>query len=114
MKIKAVFLIACVTAVAIPVAVWPQAVTVQAEGFTDSHDIAYEVIRSMGSYIQGLDYPDEWTTYAMSVGSYGEYSVQLRARGDLNETVKLRVILTATGSGETQTRELEYVGTGMT
>lgn len=114
MRKKSVLFIACLAAVAIPAAVRSQAITVEAENFTNSHDIGYQVIQSLGYYIQGLDYPDEWTTYTMSVSSYGLYSVAVVARGDPNETVKLQVILTGVVSSSTQTLDIEFVGTGMT
>lgn len=98
----------------IPASISAQIITIQAEAFADSNDIAYGVIRSLGAYIEGLDYPDEWVEYELfGLSAFGEYSVRVTIRGTENTLCELSLILTGGDSGDTQTCDFAFVGTGM-
>jgi len=96
----------------VPAGAWAQTLTIQAEYFTASHDIDYAPIASAGSYLTGLDYPDEWTEYALGVSSYGLYSVQMYCRGDLGVDYIIRLIMTPMGTGDVQSVDIEFRGAG--
>jgi hypothetical protein len=111
---KIILFVACLVGAAVPVSVFPQTITIQTENFTNSRDLDYELIRNMGYYLGGLDFPDEWTEYTIGVSSYGYYSARMLARGQLNVTYRLQMVLTGDDSGGTQTCNFTFVGTGTT
>ena len=96
----------------------PQTNQVEAENYTDFHDMAYEVIRGIpdpdcsGGYILiGLDFPDEWTSYDSCIDSAGVYSTTLLCRGDLGIPYRLRLIIEEPGA-EPQEVEFDFTGAG--
>lgn len=84
----------------IAVPLFAQKSVVEAERFLDSNDIAFEEIREEtipacggGRVLKGLDHPQEWTEYKLTVDETGWYSVLLRCRGDEGQRYKLRLLV---------------------
>lgn len=95
-----------------------QTVFIEAENYTDYHDITYEIIRSVpgsscsGGYVLiGLDYPDEWTAYDAAVDSAGVYSVTLLCRGDIGVQYRLHLLLEEAGE-DPQVVDFNFTGAG--
>ncbi len=109
---KRVLLVVCLFCLVAPLSAAAQVLTVQAENYAASHDIDYEVIRPLGSYLYGLDYVDEWTEYPLTVSNFGYYSIAMLVRGDFAVQYNLSVIFTAAGSGDVQTCNVSFTGTG--
>lgn len=106
-----IIIVASLAGLLIPASVFAQISTLQAETFTDSHDIAYAVIQSAGSILLGLDYPGEWTEYQLGLSKFGEYSVHLTIKGDDRVPYELSLTL-ADISGNAQTCDFTFVGVG--
>ncbi len=106
--------IACLVSATWSAAAFSQVVLVETETYAGCHDIANIAITPIGSYLWGLDYPDEWSEYAIEIADHAFYEVQMTARAALDQSCTLRAIFTATDSGNIQTCDLTYVRTGMT
>lgn len=109
---KRVLLVVGLLGLIAPLPAVAQVLTLQAEYYTASHDIDYDVIQSLSGYLFGLDYGDEWTEYHLTVNSWGEYSVSMLVRGNLGAAYQLRLIFTADGSGNEQTINVPFTGSG--
>lgn len=114
----AIFIVVTVM-MAIPAQPGAQTITVEAENFTVSHDIAYEVIRSASSsscsggyWLIGLDYNGEWVQYNLPVGSFGYYQPRLRCMGDIGSPFTLILTVYPPKLGDPQTSTFNFTGTG--
>lgn len=103
----------------IPISTRSEEIIIEAEDFTDYHDIANDTIKSIpgsgcsGGYILvGLDYPDEWVAYPTDVDSHGVYSARAWFRGNLGQEYNLQLALIPDTTGDTQTIDFTFVGTG--
>lgn len=111
-RMKKTLLAVCILFLFVPAAAGAQTITVQAEYYTAKHDIDYIPISAAGYYLQGLDYTDEWTEYAVGVSNYGQYSVQMYCRGDTGVNYLIRLILTPMGTGDPVSVDIPFRGTG--
>ena len=91
-----------------------QIIELQTESYTAAHNIANRLIGTFDTYVYGLDYPGEWTSYELDVAEQGIYAIQLLARGDLGLTCRLEIVLTTAGSGDEQVSEISFLGDGVT
>lgn len=103
----------------VPVAVFAQALAIEAESYTAFNDAGGTSIQKVilsgcsgGYIIIGLDSPGEWTQYDVSPGGFGYYSLVLTGRGDFGREYRLRLVFTPTGSGSVQTVEFSFTGQG--
>jgi hypothetical protein len=92
---------------------------IEAETFTASNDIEYEIIRAaLGDgcsgqmMLMGLDFPGEWVEYDVTFSAFGTWSVGVRARGDLGVAYTLRFTFTGTQSGTSTSYDVYYTGRG--
>ncbi len=113
---KQIFFLILLLSVVLPVSALSVGIKIEAEDFTDYHDIAFGMIRveedmgcSSGYFLAGLETPDEWTEYAIPVSAFGLYSAQIKIRGDVGESYLLRMIFTADVSGDTQTVDISFI-----
>jgi hypothetical protein len=98
-------------------AAWPAAgdlIEIDAELYTDSHDIAGSPIVAIDYFLWGLDHPGEWTDYAFEVSLGGTYSVHVLMRGDDGVACTLRLTFASGLSGGSRICEVTLLGTGMT
>jgi hypothetical protein len=98
-------------------AAWPAAgdvIEIDAELYTDSHDIAGSPIVAIDYFLWGLDHPGEWAEYDFEVSVGGAYSVYVLMRGDEGVACTLRLTFAAGPSGRSRTCEVTLLGTGMT
>jgi hypothetical protein len=63
-------------------------------------------------YLQGLDYPGEWTKYALPVTAFGSYTVTMICWGDNAIPYHLRLYLTPQSGGDTQVIDFQFLGKG--
>lgn len=95
-------------------------IKVEAETFTSYYDLEYELIRSAagpscsgGYMLVGLDYPNEWVKYEISVSSFGVYNANLMVRGDLNQPYSLRMEVTSNNINDNpQSVDFNFRGNG--
>jgi hypothetical protein len=99
--------------VAVPITASCQLIAIEAEIYTASHNIDGSPIDPFGFYLWGLDYADEWTEYDFQVDDAHDYSIHVLMRGDDGVTCTLQLILTAATSGDTQSCEVTFLGSGM-
>ncbi len=116
---KFVILFVITVMTVIPAQLLAQTITVEAENFTASHDIAYEVIRSASSsscsggyWLIGLDYNGEWVQYNLPVTSFGYYQPRLRCMGDMGSPFNLILTVYPPKVGDPQTSTFNFTGTG--
>ena len=102
-----------------PVLAFSVTIRIEAENFTAYNDIAYKRISpapgpgcSGGTMLIGLDYPDEWTEYSITVGAFGTYSVVMLCRGDIGERYRLSLKLTPQGDSINQVIAFSFTGNG--
>lgn len=102
-----------------PGSVYSLTITIEAEHFTDYHDIAGDVIRaarstgcSGDSILAGLDYSDEWTLYPFDLSVFGYFQVYIVYRGDNGVPYTLKMILYPEIFGEPQTVYFDFLGYG--
>lgn len=95
-------------------------ITVEAEGYHSSQNIAMTPIQqymltgcSSGFVLYGLDYPGEWTGYSMSVSQHGTFSARLVAKGYAGFENHVRLEVTPAGGGTTQTGTFVLTGDGL-
>jgi len=96
-----------------------QTVFIEGEGYFSSHDIDYGVISGVpgpgcsgGDMLVGLDYPDEWVKYNVSISPYGEYAVSMKCRGDLGVEYRLQLTFLPEQVGMGQTVSFRFNGAG--
>ncbi len=94
-------------------------IRIEAESFTDYHDIAFELIRSFpitgcssGFVLYGLDTPNEWVEYTFTPNAMGVYSFTLHCVANAGQSYYLQIQLTGGISGEVQTIDVNFTGTG--
>lgn len=113
--------ILCVIAVTVLGSAQPgaQTIVIEAENFTNSNDIAYEIIRSTaysgcsgGYWLIGLDYIGEWVQYNLPVGSFGYYQPRLRCMADLGSGFTLILTVYPSMIGTPQTVTFNFTGKG--
>lgn len=105
---------ACLVIVVLSTTAGAQTIALQAEQFRACHDVGHEPMEPIGYYLWGLDHVNEWAEYDLDIDVPAFYSVGIRARGDTGVPTTLRMIFTATGTGNTRQCDITYVGTGMT
>ncbi len=91
-----------------------QIIELQAESYSTVHNIANMVIGTFDTYVYGLDYPGEWTGYDLDVPAASLCSVQILARGDVDLTCRLEIVLTDAESDDEQISEISFLGDGVT
>lgn len=89
---------------------------IEAESFTDFHDIkgdpiAANVLEGEG-FLSGLDVPGEWTGYSFNPGAFGTRSASIRVQGEEGVLFQLQLLLIPASGGESQTVVFEYTGAG--
>jgi hypothetical protein len=96
-----------------------QTVMIEAESYISSHDIDYGIIDGVpgpgcsgGDMLVGLDYPDEWVKYNVSISPYGEYAVSMKCRGDLGVQYRLQLAFLPEQVGIGQTVSFQFTGAG--
>ena len=88
-------------------------VIVQAESFTDSHDIAFESIRVYNNIVLvGLDSAGEWAEFQIAAPAFGTYTLMMRCWGTLNVPYLFRLVTRPVQGEDPQTRTLSFVGQG--
>ncbi len=88
-------------------------VVVQAEQYTSANDIAYVPIQPNISYLEGLDYPGEWTQYQLQTTGFGTYQVTLKCWGALNVSYHLQLVtMPVQGDNPAQTIGFSFIGRG--
>lgn len=118
MKIKLLFPFLLISLL-LPVSAYSQFIQIEAEDFTDSHDIAYEIIRSEnapscsgGFWLVGLDYPEEWVQYSLELSSFGIFSPQLRLEAETGVEFHLRMTLYPPKIGDIHISDFHFTGKG--
>lgn len=96
-----------------------ETVYVENENFVDFYDIQYSLIQAQpapachgGGMLVGLDANGEWVEYDLTVSSFGTWSVDMIARGDLNIGYSFQLTATGKQSGQSQTIDVLYTGAG--
>ncbi len=97
-----------------------ETIKIEAESFTSSYDVEYDVIRSAinttcsgGYMLVGLDYPGEWVKYDLGVSAFGVYSANIRCQGDLGQSYSLRMIITSNDINDSpQSVDFNFTGKG--
>ena len=88
-------------------------VVVQAEDYKSANDIDYVPIQPSISYLEGLDYPGEWTQYQLQTTGYGTYQVTLKCWGALNVQYSLQLVtMPVQGDNPSQTIDFSFIGRG--
>ena len=87
-------------------------VTVQAEDFTNSHNIMPENIRGEGGALIGLDYAGEWAEFRVSASPFGTYTVTMRCWGDENVPYRFLLATYPARGEDLETIEISYTGRG--
>lgn len=88
-------------------------IILDATQFTTSHDIALLPIGANPlGYLQGLDYPGEWTEYAFSITEFGTNSLRILAQGTESVVFHLHVTLSAVGTVDVQEFDITFAGAG--
>ncbi|MBD3178172.1 MAG: hypothetical protein GF417_00475 [Candidatus Latescibacteria bacterium] len=89
---------------------------IEAENFTDFHDIKGEPIESNvlegKGFLSGLDAPGEWTSYRFNSETAGTRRVSLKLQGAEDVLFLLEISITDPEGGESQTVSFEYTGAG--
>ena len=110
--------LALILAFMVPVTSFAATVQVEAEDFTDSHDIGFELIRAMtmsgctnGAGMTGMDVVGEWVEYPLVVNAFGDYTFTIHYRGGPSQYSML-LHLTGGTSGLVQTLDMSFPGYG--
>jgi hypothetical protein len=96
-----------------------ETIRLEAEAFTAYRDVFYGLIRGMedpnctgGFKLVGLDWVNEWTEYDLTVHEFGNWTVEMRCRGELGVHFTILLTLTGVQSGNSQSIDFEFVGDG--
>ncbi len=89
-------------------------ISIDATTYTDSLEIGGElpINRHIIGYLEGLDYPGEWVEYHFTVTGFGTCSSVIIVRGAEDIEYHLQMTLTADISGEEQTADFYFTGSG--
>jgi hypothetical protein len=117
MKLTSLVIFALLATAAGPTA--SQVIVIEAEDYADSLDIGGVPIGpqegsgcSGGFILIGLDVPDEWVSYDVTVDTPGVYAPRLCCRGDYGVEYHMQLTFTPDSVGEAQTVDFHYTGTG--
>jgi hypothetical protein len=84
---------------------------VQAETYIDSHNVFPDDLSVLDGVLYGLDYPGEWTRYALPALEAGRYAVVVKCWGPLQTPFHLQVVLEGPQTSS-QTVDLNFIGRG--
>jgi hypothetical protein len=108
-----------VLAAGLPLAASAQLIRIEGENFTNSHDIALQLIRpfaltgcSSGYVLYGLDAANEWVEYDIPVSSFGVYSITLSQKANDGQDYTFQGQLHGQDSGEIQNFTVDFRGSG--
>jgi hypothetical protein len=108
--VKRILFVICLLGLVVPAAVFSQGITIEAENYTASQNMGNQLIRQGTGFLFGVDFPGDWTEYALGCNDYGHYSVQIKIRGAEGVSYTLRLTVTADVSGDTQSYDVTFVG----
>ncbi|MCK4236301.1 MAG: hypothetical protein KAX38_04220 [Candidatus Krumholzibacteria bacterium] len=116
---KQLMLVILVFLLITPSSVYSLTIKIEAEDFTEYHDIALDSIRaapapgcSEGFILVGLDYNDEWTLYPFDLPVFGYFQVFMVYRGDYGVPYHLKITFYPEIFGEPQTVDFNFYGQG--
>lgn len=96
-----------------------QVIVIEAEDYADSLDIGGVPIGpqegsgcSGGFILIGLDVPDEWVAYDVTVDTPGVYAPRLWSRGDYGVDYHMQLTFTPDSGGCGQTADYYFTGAG--
>ena len=85
---------------------------IQAENFTQSHNIAPEEIATGTGVLVGLDAAGEWVEFQLFTSEFGTYSVTMKCWGTLNVPYKFNLVTVPPEGQSSQTIQLNFTGKG--
>ena len=99
--------------------VYSDPTVVEAEDFVGFTDVTLKPIQSAsspgchgGKMLAGLDYPNEWTAYDVTIDRAGDYKIDMLCRGDEDRRFRLEMALSRTGSGIVEDFSFTFFGRG--
>lgn len=92
---------------------------IEAENYTACRDVFHGLIlgvedpaSSGGFKLVGLDWANEWTEYDVTVRTFGEWSAEMKCAGEVGVDYTIRMTLTGTTSGNSQSVDMTFTGAG--